>query len=96
MASNPLISASSWDSFSAINALTGEPSTGFGNNGEIELKIPYDGAPTIYKNVILMGSNFYGPGQRHIGPQLETSAGESGDHPMVAASRTFKPSWVEK
>ena len=46
----------------AINALTGEPSTGFGNNGEIEMKIPYDGAPTIYKNVILMGSNFYGPG----------------------------------
>src|SRR6185295_19284627 len=38
----------------AINAVTGEPSTGFGNNGEIELKIPYDGAPTIYKNVILM------------------------------------------
>src|SRR5579871_3864790 len=33
----------------AINAVTGEPSTGFGNNGEIDLKIPYDGAPTIYK-----------------------------------------------
>src|SRR5678815_2626905 len=63
----------------AINALTGEPSTGFGNNGEIELKMPYDGAPAIYKNVILMGSNFYGPGERHIAPQLETSAGEPGD-----------------
>ena len=33
----------------AINALTGEPSTGFGNNGEIDLKIPYDGAPAIYR-----------------------------------------------
>src|SRR5438105_2992741 len=53
----------------AVNALTGETSTGFGNNGEIEMKIPYDGAPTIYKNVIVMGSNFYGPGQRHIAPQ---------------------------
>src|SRR5262245_32561899 len=63
----------------ALNAVTGEPSSGFGNNGEIELKIPYDGAPTIFKNVILMGSNFYGPGQRHIAPQLDTSAGESGD-----------------
>ena len=45
----------------AINALTGEPSTGFGNNGEIDLKIPYDGAPAIYKNTILMGSNFTVP-----------------------------------
>jgi len=76
----------------AVNALTGEPSTGFGNNGEIELKIPYDGAPAIYKNVILMGSNFYGPGQRHIGPQLDTSAGEPGDTHAYDA-RTGKMLW---
>src|SRR5262245_24186696 len=76
----------------AINALTGEASTGFGNNGEIELKIPYDGAPTIYKNVILTGSNFYGPGQRHIGPQLDTSAGEIGDTRAYDA-RTGKELW---
>src|SRR5438094_515818 len=36
----------------AVNALTGEPSTGFGNNGEVELRIPYDGAPAIFKNII--------------------------------------------
>jgi quinoprotein glucose dehydrogenase len=76
----------------AINALTGESSTGFGNNGEIELKIPYDGAPAIYKNVILMGSNFYGPGQRHIGPQLDTSAGEPGNTHAYDA-RTGKLLW---
>jgi quinoprotein glucose dehydrogenase len=76
----------------AINAVTGEPSTGFGNNGEIELKIPYDGAPAIYKNVVLMGSNFYGPGQRHIGPQLDTSAGERGDTHAYDA-RTGKELW---
>lgn len=63
----------------ALNAVTGEPSTGFGTNGEIELKIPYIGAPAIYKNLILMGSNFFGPGQRHINPALETSVGERGD-----------------
>jgi quinoprotein glucose dehydrogenase len=34
----------------AINAVTGEPSTGFGNNGEIDLKIPYDGAAAIYSH----------------------------------------------
>jgi len=76
----------------AVNALTGEPSTGFGNNGEIDLKIPYDGATAIYKNVILMGSNFYGPGQRHIGPQLDTSAGERGDTHAYDA-RTGKMLW---
>src|SRR6185436_14038173 len=76
----------------AINAVTGEPSKGFGNNGEIEMKIPYDGAPAIYKNVILMGSNFYGPGQRHIAPQLETSAGGIGVNHAYAA-RTGKELW---
>ncbi|HEY2384402.1 MAG TPA: PQQ-binding-like beta-propeller repeat protein [Terriglobia bacterium] len=76
----------------AINAVTGEPSTGFGNNGEIDMKIPYDGAPTIYKNVILMGSNFYGPGQRHVAPQLDTSAGEPGDTHAYDA-RTGKELW---
>ena len=48
----------------AVNAVTGEPSTGFGNNGEIELKTPYDGAPAIYKNVIDggVGNVVSGPG----------------------------------
>src|SRR2546427_687537 len=41
----------------AVNAVTGEPSTGFGNNGEVELRIPYDGAPAIFKNIILMGNS---------------------------------------
>src|SRR3989449_4057985 len=76
----------------AVNAVTGEPSTGFGNNGEVELKIPYDGAPAIFKNIILMGSNFYGPGQRHIAPQLDTSVGEQGDTHAYDA-RTGKLLW---
>ncbi|HYR41941.1 MAG TPA: PQQ-binding-like beta-propeller repeat protein [Terriglobia bacterium] len=76
----------------AVNAVTGEASTSFGNNGEIEMKIPYVGAPTVYKNVILMGSNFYGPGQAHIAPQMETSAGEPGDTHAYDA-RTGKELW---
>ena len=63
----------------ALNAQTGKLDTEFGDKGHIDLKIPYAGVPAIYKNVILMGSNFYGPGQTHIGPQLSTSKGESGD-----------------
>ena len=38
--------------------------------------MPYDGAPTIYKNVLLVGTNFYGPGERHIGPQLDQAGGQ--------------------
>jgi len=63
----------------AINAVTGELSTGFGNSGTIDMDHAYAGAPIVYKNLVLMGSNFYGPGMRHIGPQLETSVGERGD-----------------
>ena len=63
----------------ALNANTGQIDSTFGANGEVELKIPYSGVPIIYKNVILMGSNFFGPGQRHIGPQLETFYGEPGN-----------------
>ncbi len=40
---------------------------------------PTPECPLIYKNVILMGSNFFGPGERHIGPHLTTSKGEKGD-----------------
>jgi len=63
----------------ALNAQTGKVDTEFGDKGHINLTIPYAGVPAIFKNVILMGSNFYGPGQQHIGPQLSTSKGESGD-----------------
>jgi quinoprotein glucose dehydrogenase len=63
----------------ALNANTGKIDPGFGNEGEVELRMPYSGVPAIYKNVILMGTNFFGPGQKHIGPQLTTSVGELGD-----------------
>src|SRR5215470_9195101 len=63
----------------ALDAKTGKLATEFGNRGHIDLPIAYVGVPAIYKNLILMGSNFYGPGQRHIGPQLSTSKGELGD-----------------
>jgi quinoprotein glucose dehydrogenase len=63
----------------ALDAKTGKLDTEFGNRGHIDLPIAYVGVPAIYKNLILMGSNFYGPGQRHIGPQLSTSRGELGD-----------------
>src|SRR5579872_4692769 len=48
----------------ALNARTGKVDPGFGREGEVPLTVPYDGAPTIYKNLLLIGTNFYGPGER--------------------------------
>jgi len=76
----------------ALDAKTGKLDVEFGNNGHIDLEIAYVGVPAIYKNVILMGSNFYGPGERHIGPQLSTSKGEKGDTHAYDA-RTGKTLW---
>jgi glucose dehydrogenase len=63
----------------ALNARTGKVDPGFGREGEVPLTVPYDGAPTIYKNLLLIGTNFYGPGERHIGPQLDQAGGQLGD-----------------
>ena len=74
----------------ALNAQSGKLDTEFGNKGHIDLDIAYAGVPAIFRNVILMGSNFYGPGMQHIGPQLSTSKGERGDatHMTRAAERS--------
>jgi quinoprotein glucose dehydrogenase len=66
-----------------LNANTGKLDPGFGREGEVELTVTYAGAPTIYKNVLLIGSNFYGPGERHINPALDQAGGQ------IANSRAF-------
>jgi quinoprotein glucose dehydrogenase len=63
----------------ALRADTGALDTAFGKGGHIDLEIPYAGVPVIFRNIVLMGSNFFGPGERHIGPHLTTSRGEKGD-----------------
>ena len=40
----------------ALDAATGEPSAGFGTNGMIEIAVPWNGVPTIYKNVAILGA----------------------------------------
>jgi glucose dehydrogenase len=60
----------------ALNAKTGKVDPGFGKEGSVELTVPYDGAPTIFKNMLLIGTNFYGPGERHIAPQLDLAVGQ--------------------
>ena len=63
----------------ALDAATGRRVEGFGANGEITLDVPYVGAPTIYQNRIIIGANFFGPGEPHIGPQLTDPRGQHGN-----------------
>ena len=76
----------------ALRADTGALARDFADGGVLDLEIPYAGVPVIYRNVILMGSNFFGPGERHIGPHLTTSRGEKGDVHAYDA-RTGKKVW---
>jgi glucose dehydrogenase len=77
----------------ALDAKTGKPDIEFGTNGHVDLDIAYAGAPVIHKNVIVMGSNMFGPGMRHIGPHLTTSKGEIADTHAYDA-RTGKKLWT--
>ena len=63
----------------ALNANTGKVDPGFGKEGEVALNVPYDGVPIIYKNLLLIGTNFYGPGERHVNPALDQGGGQLGD-----------------
>ena len=76
----------------ALRADTGALDRTFGDGGELDLEIPYSGVPVLYRNVLLMGSNFFGPGERHVGPHLTTSRGEKGDVHAYDA-RTGRKAW---
>jgi quinoprotein glucose dehydrogenase len=41
----------------ALNAKTGKIDPGFGKEGEVDLGIPYNSAPTVYKNLLFVGAN---------------------------------------
>src|SRR5262245_58215080 len=41
----------------ALNAATGALETGFGTNGEIDMVVPYNSVPLVYRNVIVVGAN---------------------------------------
>jgi quinoprotein glucose dehydrogenase len=40
----------------ALDAATGTPSAGFGDKGIVQIAVPWNGVPTIYKNVALLGA----------------------------------------
>ena len=40
-----------------LNAKTGKLDPGFGKEGEVDMVVPYDSAPVVYKNMLLVGAN---------------------------------------
>ena len=41
----------------ALNATTGESVLGFGTNGEVDIVVPYNSPPTVFKNLLFIGAN---------------------------------------
>ena len=62
----------------ALNATTGKLDPKFGTNGEVEMDVPFAEVPTIYKDIIIVGANVYGPGETNLHPQDEVGAGVPG------------------
>jgi len=69
----------------ALDAATGRPAIAFASNGVLKLEVAYSGTPTIYKNIIMIGANFFGPGELHIGPQLTDPRGQNGNSRAFSA-----------
>ncbi len=59
-----------------LNAKTGKIDPGFGKEGVVPLDVTYAGVPTVAGNLVFLGTNFYGPGMTHIGPQLDDRGGQ--------------------
>jgi len=55
----------------ALNAATGAVDPGFGNEGTVDMGVPYIGVPTIFKNVVTVGAT---TGERETGPPGNTRA----------------------
>jgi glucose dehydrogenase len=56
----------------ALNARTGRIDPGFGKEGEVDMVVPFDSAPVVYKNSLLVGANT--PEAPAIGPPGDTRA----------------------
>jgi glucose dehydrogenase len=76
----------------ALNARTGKLDPGFGQEGEMTMDVPFAGVPTVFKNVIVVGMNVFGPGEPNPHPQDEVPGGLPGDSRGYDA-RTGKKLW---
>ncbi len=56
----------------ALNASTGKIDPGFGDEGTVEMTVPYNSAPVVYKNLLIVGANT--PEAPATGPAGDTRA----------------------
>ncbi|RKF18348.1 pyrroloquinoline quinone-dependent dehydrogenase [Altericroceibacterium spongiae] len=56
-ARKPRIFYSSGSAIYALDAVTGEPVGDFGKDGAIRLEVPYNGPPTVFRNILIIGAN---------------------------------------
>jgi len=83
----------------ALNAATGEPATAFGNGGEIDMVAPYNSAPTLYKNLLIVGTNGSPGGVRAFDARNGTKVWDFHSVPAAGepAAGTWKnESWKER
>lgn len=76
----------------ALNASTGKLVPGFGNEGMMTMDVPWAGVPTIFRNMIFVGMNLFGPGEEHLHYQDEVPGGPPGDSRAYDV-RTGKKLW---
>ena len=55
----------------ALNAATGKLDPGFGKEGILDMVVPYNGVPAIFKNVVMVGAS---TGEKEDGPPGNTRA----------------------
>jgi glucose dehydrogenase len=67
----PRILFTSGSKLIALNAKTGKIDPGFGNEGAVDIEVPYSGVPTIYKNVAMIGATV---GEVPLGPSGDSRA----------------------
>ena len=76
----------------ALNAATGKPATAFGRDGEIDMVAPYNSAPTLYKNLLIVGTNGPPGGVRAFDVRTGAKVWDFHSVPKAGqpASRTWK------
>ena len=83
----------------ALTAATGEPAVAFGNAGETDMIAPYNSAPTVYKDLLIVGTNGSPGGVRAFDARSGRKAWEfnSVAQPGDPANRTWDgESWKNR
>jgi quinoprotein glucose dehydrogenase len=60
----------------ALDAATGKPSEGFGTNGVVDIGVPWNGVPVVFKNIVMLGATV---GEVPDGPPGDTRAYDARD-----------------